>query len=104
MRNTARALIDLAALTHNLSIVRGLCTQCRVMAMLKADAYGHGAIAAARALASADGFAVARLEEALEVRESGIGQRILLLPTLLDPAEYALCSRLQIDVTAHDSG
>ncbi|MGA8707306.1 MAG: alanine racemase [Steroidobacteraceae bacterium] len=103
MRNTARALINLAALTHNLSVVRGLCAQCRVMAMLKADAYGHGAVAAARALAGANGFAVARLDEALELRESGIGQRILLLPTLLDPEEYALCSRLQIDVTAHDA-
>ncbi len=104
MRNTVRALIDLAALAHNLSVVRGLCAQSRIMAMVKADAYGHGAIPAARALAAADGFAVARLDEALELRESGIGQRVLLLGTLLDQAEYALCSRLQIDVTAHDAG
>jgi alanine racemase len=104
MRNTVRALIDLAALTHNLSVVRGLCGQSRIMAMLKADAYGHGAVPAARALAAAEGFAVARLEEALELRESGIAQRLLLLGTLLDPQELALCSRLQIDVTAHDAG
>lgn len=104
MRNTARALIDLAALTHNLSVVRGLCPQCRVMAMIKADAYGHGAVGAARALDNADGFAVARLDEALELRESGVARRILLLPTLLDPDEYALCARLQIDVSAHDAG
>jgi alanine racemase len=104
MRNTATALVDLAAMAHNLQIVRRLCPQGRIMAMLKADAYGHGAVAAARALRAADGFAVARLLEALELREAGVDHRLLLLGTLLDQNDLALCSRLQIDVTAHDAG
>jgi alanine racemase len=103
MRNTATASIDLAALSHNLRQVRSLCPQSRIMAMLKADAYGHGALAAARALCAADGFAVARLQEALALRAAGIQQRLLLLGTLLDRADLALCSQQQIDVTAHDS-
>ncbi|HEY6451679.1 MAG TPA: alanine racemase [Steroidobacteraceae bacterium] len=102
MHNTASAHIDLAALRHNLAVVRLLCPDSRIMAMLKADAYGHGVLPAARALAGADGFAVARLQEALELRAAGIRQRLLLLGTLLDQADLALCSQHGIDVTAHD--
>ena len=72
------------------------------MAMVKADAYGHGLLPAAKALREADGLGVARLQEALCLRESGIKQRILLLGTALDAADLALCSELNIDVTAHD--
>ncbi|HEV7986152.1 MAG TPA: alanine racemase [Steroidobacteraceae bacterium] len=104
MRNTATALIDLTALTHNLGVVRAICPESRIMAMLKADAYGHGAIPAARALGAADGFAVARLQEALELRQAGIAHRLLLLGTLLDQDDLALCSEERIDVTAHDAG
>jgi alanine racemase len=72
------------------------------MAMVKADAYGHGLLATARAFNAADGLAVARLQEAVLLRGFGIEQRILLLGTLLDEADLALCSQQLIDVTAHD--
>jgi alanine racemase len=104
MQNTASALIDLSALRHNLDVVRRLCPDSRVMAMVKADAYGHGIVPAARALSSADGFAVARLKEALELREAGFQHRLLLLGTLLDEAELGLCSAAEIDLTVHDAG
>lgn len=103
MLNTARVLIDLSALRHNLAIVRNLCSHSKIMAMIKADAYGHGLIPIARALTDADGFAVARLDEALQLRRASIEQRILLLGTLLDSDELRLCSELNIDVTAHDA-
>ena len=102
MQNTVRAVIDLSALSHNLQVVRTLSPHSRVMALLKADAYGHGAVPAARALAAADGFAVARLQEAVELRRAGITRRLLLLGTLLDQDDLALCSEQNIDVTAHD--
>jgi alanine racemase len=102
MQNTASARIDLTALRHNLQVVRTLCPHSQIMAMLKADAYGHGALASARALAAADGFAVARLQEAMQLREAGIKSRLLLLATLLDQADLAVCSEYNIDVTAHD--
>ncbi|MDB6059903.1 MAG: hypothetical protein JWM78_6 [Verrucomicrobiaceae bacterium] len=102
MLNTTRAIIDLSALRHNLSVVRSLCPVSRVMAMIKADAYGHGLINAARALSGADGLAVARLDEALQLRRAGISQRVLLLGTLLDRDDLQLCSAQKIDVTAHD--
>ena len=65
MRPT-RALIDLEALRHNYRLARALGGG-KALAVVKADAYGHGAVACARALeAEADGFGVACIEEALE--------------------------------------
>jgi alanine racemase len=103
MHNTVRARIDLAALRHNLALVRQLCPDSRVLAMVKADAYGHGLVPVAKTLRDADGFAVARLDEALQLRRAGIGRRILLLGTLLDRDDLALCSAHDIDITAHDA-
>jgi alanine racemase len=102
MPNTASARIDLTALRDNLAVVRRLCPRSRILAMVKADAYGHGLLPVAGALDAADGFAVARLQEALSLRIAGITKRIVLLGTLLDSADLAVCSEREIDVTAHD--
>ena len=53
-----RAVVDAAALRHNLRQVRRVAPDSRVMAVIKANAYGHGIVPAAKALADADGFAV----------------------------------------------
>ena len=89
----ARALIDLQALRHNYRLARRLGGG-RALAVVKADAYGHGAVACARALeAEADGFAVAAIEEALELREAGITAPILLLEGFFEAAELELVDR-----------
>jgi len=86
----ARALIDLDALRHNYQLARGL-TGARALAVIKADAYGHGAVECAAALQEeADGFAVACIEEALILRESGVEKPILLLEGFFEVAEIAL--------------
>lgn len=103
MQNTAVVRIDLTALQHNLAVVRRLCPKSCIMAMLKADAYGHGLLSVAAALREADGFAVARLQEALLLRQANVVQRILLLATLLDDSDLAMCSERRIDVTVHDT-
>ncbi|HRG96133.1 MAG TPA: alanine racemase [Polyangiaceae bacterium] len=76
-----RAEVNLAALRHNLRVVQRHARQARVWPVLKADAYGHGAPAVARTLerAGADGFCVALLEEAIELREAGITSPILVM-------------------------
>jgi alanine racemase len=76
-----RAEINLEALRHNLRVVRRHAEGARVWAVLKADAYGHGAPAVARTLerARVDGFCVALLEEAVELREAGIVAPILVM-------------------------
>ncbi|WP_045768024.1 alanine racemase [Xanthomonas albilineans] len=86
----ARALIDLHALRHNYRLARRLGGG-KALAVVKADAYGHGAVACARALeAEADGFAVACIEEALELRQAGIAAPILLLEGIFDADELPL--------------
>lgn len=92
MRPT-RATIDLDALRHNYRHARALGGG-KALAVVKADAYGHGAVACARALESeADGFGVACIEEALELREAGIRAPILLLEGFFDADELPLIER-----------
>ena len=86
----ARALIDLQALRHNYRQARTLGGG-RALAVVKADAYGHGAVRCAQALQDeADGFAVACIEEALELREAGIRAPILLLEGFFEADELGL--------------
>ena len=83
--------ISLSKLRRNFERVRQLAGSRKVMAVIKADAYGHGAVAVANCLAQcgADWFGVASVEEAAELREAGITQPILLLGGLYmsDPAD-----------------
>jgi alanine racemase len=76
-----RAEVNLAALRHNLRVVARHAGESRVWPVLKADGYGHGAPAVARTLerAGAQGFCVALLEEAVELREAGIRTPILVM-------------------------
>ncbi|MDO4696653.1 MAG: alanine racemase [Neisseria sp.] len=85
-----RAEIRLNHLRDNYRILKQIHGG-KLMAVVKADAYGHGAVRCARALADlADAFAVACIEEAIELRENGIEQPVLLLEGVFDEAEYAL--------------
>ncbi|CAD5204066.1 alanine racemase [Pseudomonas sp. FEN] len=86
----ARALIDLQALRHNYQLAREV-SGARALAVIKADAYGHGAVRCAQALeADADGFAVACIEEALALRAAGIRAPILLLEGFFEADELPL--------------
>lgn len=86
----ARALIDLQALRHNYRLARQL-SGARALAVIKADAYGHGALRCALALEpEADGFAVACIEEALALREVGIKAPVLLLEGFFEASELEL--------------
>ncbi|AWN17661.1 alanine racemase [Salinisphaera sp. LB1] len=88
----ALATIDRAALAHNLERVRALAPGCEVYAAVKADGYGHGAATVANALAAADGFAVSSLDEAMQLRWSGITQPIMTLSQPLDVDACALAA------------
>jgi alanine racemase len=86
----ARALIDLQALRHNYQLARET-TGAKALAVVKADAYGHGAVRIAQALgAQVDGFAVACIEEGLELRQAGIRAPVLLLEGFFETDELAL--------------
>jgi alanine racemase len=85
----SRALIRLGALKHNLTVIKNAAPGAKVMAVIKANAYGHGMEAVAHSLDDADAFAVARLPEALALHESGIRQPLVLLAGVLTPDELA---------------
>lgn len=79
------ATVNLAALAHNLSLLTGyLPPACTIMAVVKANAYGHGSVAVAQALANqgVGRFAVASIEEGIELRQAGITAPILVLGAL----------------------
>ncbi|HEY4225117.1 MAG TPA: alanine racemase [Pseudolysinimonas sp.] len=93
------ARIDLDALASNLSILRRLVAPARVMGVVKADAYGHGAVLVARALAAAgvDWLGVADLEEGLALRREGV--MTPMLAWLHGPeADFALAVAAGIDL------
>ncbi len=109
MSRPAKAIINLDALRHNYRLVKRLSSNgqsgsSKVMAVVKADAYSHGAIQCARALADiADAFAVACIEEALELREAGIQQPLLLLEGFFDESELPDIEKYQLDFVVHNS-
>ncbi|EQM69859.1 alanine racemase [Pseudomonas tohonis] len=99
----ARALIDLEALRHNYRLARET-TGAKALAVVKADAYGHGAVRCAQALqAEADGFAVACIEEALELRDAGIVGPILLLEGFFEADELSLIERYDLWCVVHST-
>ncbi|MBI2381512.1 MAG: alanine racemase [Gammaproteobacteria bacterium] len=100
MRPT-RAFIDTRALRANLRRIRELAPERRVMAILKANAYGHGQAVVARALDEADAFGVAFLEEALELRNTGIAKPILLLEGFFGAHELPFLERYGLWTVVH---
>lgn len=94
MARANQARLDLGALRHNLQHARALAPQARAMCVVKANAYGHGALTIARTLEPlADALAVACIEEAMELREGGICAPILLLEGVFEALEWSTASK-----------
>ncbi len=88
MSRPAKALIDLNALRHNVALANDVAPQSQTMAIVKANAYGHGVVPVARAIEKlVPAFGVACIEEALELREAGIVKPVCLLEGAFSPEE-----------------
>lgn len=96
------AEVDLSAIHHNVRVLKGRAPNSRLMAVVKADAYGHGALPVARAAieAGADSLAVVTVEEATELRRGGIETPILVFTDLL-PEKLPLAAQYRLAVTVH---
>ena len=93
MGRAAQAVIHLSAIRDNYRLAKGLAPSAQAIAVVKADAYGHGSVEVARYLESeAVAFGVACIEEALELRTSGITKPILLLEGFFTEDELAVVS------------
>jgi alanine racemase len=101
MSRPARALLDARALVHNLQRVREHAPAAKVMAIIKANAYGHGLVWAARHLSAADAFGVACAEEGMELRAAGIKQPICLLEGFFERAEIPLLQQHALAPVLH---
>jgi alanine racemase len=101
MSRATTATIHVDALRHNLAQVRALAPHSKVMAVVKADGYGHGLERVAHALEGADAFGVAALSDAERLRAAGLSQRIVLLSGFDEPADLAQLRRLGVDTVVH---
>ena len=101
MSRATVATIHLGALRRNLARVRELSKGAKVMAVVKADGYGHGLERVARALRDADAFGVAAIGDGLRLRAAGITGRIVVLSGPDEVADLAELRRLQLDAVIH---
>ncbi len=103
MPRPTQAFIDLSALAHNLTMVRQYAPGSHIMAVIKADAYGHGLLHTASALKTVDGFALLELDAAICLRNAGYRQPILLLEGFFSTEELALFEQYQLSAVIHHS-
>jgi len=95
------ATIDTGALRHNLAVVRARAPGARVMAVIKANAYGHGLVTVARALDTADSFAVARVDEGLALRAAGITKPVVLLEGVFERDQLEAAAAAGFELVVH---
>ncbi len=97
----ATVIVNRRALRHNLQRLRELAPSSRLVAVVKANAYGHGLLETARTLPDADAFGVARYEEAQRLRAGGITQPVLLLEGFFDASELPEIARQNFHTAVH---
>ena len=97
----ARACISCGAIQKNFQLIKNQEPGARVMAVIKANAYGHGLIAVAASLEGADCLAVARLSEAIKIRHAGIDKPVALLGGVFSTNEIDQAIDLQLQICVH---
>ncbi len=100
MPRPIQAHIDLSALENNLQVARH-ATSARIMAVIKANGYGHGLLRVAEALSGADGFALLDASDAVRLREAGYRQTILLLEGVFGAEDLALAAKYDLTCVIH---
>lgn len=101
MTRSALARIDLSALRHNFQRVRQSAPTSRVLAVIKANGYGHGMVRVAQSLDDADAFAVARIDEALSLRAAGVKKPIVLLEGFSTADELVALMQFGLETVVH---
>jgi len=95
------ATIDTAALAHNLGVARAHAGAARILAVVKADAYGHGLDRVLPALGAADGLALIEIDTAVRLRDAGYAKKLVLLEGLFEPAELDAAHRCGLSLVVH---
>ena len=103
MSRLIRAVIDAGALRHNVGVIRARAPGARIMAVVKANAYGHGLVQTTAALRGVDAFAVARLEEGVRLRQHGVHGPIVLLEGVFSAEQLLEARRHRLELVVHDA-
>src|SRR5947199_5794144 len=103
MPRPIRATISAGALAHNLLVAKAYASGARLWAVVKANAYGHGVERAARALDTADGFAVLDFQEAVRLRAAGATKPILMLEGFFKPVDLPLLLEHDLTPVIHNA-
>ena len=93
--------LNLDAVQHNLQKVRSYAPDAKIMAVIKANGYGHGLLRIAEALQNVDAFAVARVDEGIRLRKAGIKNRIAVLEGFSCAEELDELLHYQLDAVVH---
>lgn len=101
MARATTATIHLDALRHNLAHIRQSAPESKIMAVVKADGYGHGLERVAMALTDADAFGVAALSDAQRLRDAGLTQKIILLSGFDEASDLQQLRHLSVDTVVH---
>lgn len=101
MSPAAYSVIDLNAARHNLQKVRESASGAKIMAVIKANAYGHGLFRIAQALNQVDAFAVARVAEGIYLRKAGVTNRIAVLEGFTCSEELDELFSFQLEPVVH---
>ncbi len=101
MSTAAYAVIDTLAIKHNLSVISQYAPQCKIMAVIKANAYGHGLLTVAGVLQDVDAFAVARVDEGIQLRQAGFTQSITVLNGFVGEQELNSMIQHNLDTVVH---
>lgn len=96
-----QATVNLSAIAHNLQVVRDLVGQRYIMAMIKANGYGHGILPVAKAIDSVSGFGVATIDEACQLKEAKIKSPIVLMSGFTDREELQFLVEHEIATIVH---
>lgn len=103
MPRPIRATVSAGALAHNFLVAKAYAGGAKLWAVIKANAYGHGLERAARALESADGYAVLDFQEAARLRVAGFDQPILMLEGIFKPGDIALLHKYRLTPVIHNA-
>ena len=101
MSRPIQATISAAALRHNYAAAKAAAPQSNVLAVVKANAYGHGVARVAHALPDADGFAILEIGSALTLREKFPGKPVVLLEGFFDPEDLRIAAAAELGCAIH---
>ncbi|WP_410497409.1 alanine racemase [Chitinibacter sp. S2-10] len=102
MSRPIEAVVHSAALRHNYQTIKQRAPGAKAFAVIKANAYGHGVARVVEALHDADAFAILEFDAAVQMRQHGVTQPILLLEGAFSPAELQACAEHRLMLAIHE--